>query len=87
MKWSKLRILILKPLQLKESWIAFFAMGIIMMNYPFISIFNKPRMVYHLPLLYIYLLFGWLVSICVIFLFSKASNLPKDDDNDKGENF
>jgi hypothetical protein len=87
MKWSKLRMRILKPLQLKDSWIVFFILGIIMMNYPFISIFNKPRMVFHLPLLYIYLQVGWLVSILVIFLFTKASNLPKEDGDDKGEHF
>lgn len=62
----------------------FFILGIIMMNHPFISIFNKPYQTYHLPVLFIYLQIGWLVSIFVIYLYTKAIDLPEDED-DKGE--
>jgi hypothetical protein len=56
-----------------------------MMNYPFISIFNKAIAIFQIPLLYFYLFFGWLVSIFVIFLFSRANQLPRDDVQDSGE--
>ena len=82
--WPKLKSLILKRLRLKESWVIFFVLGIIMLNYPFISIFNKTTQILHIPLLYLYLLLGWLLSIFVIFLFTKA-DLPKNRDNHKGE--
>lgn len=82
--WRKLKLLILKRLRLRESWVIFFILGIIMMNHPFISIFNKPYQTYHLPVLFIYLQIGWLVSIFVIYLYTKAIDLPEDED-DKGE--
>jgi len=81
---SKLKLLVLKRLRLRESWVIFFILGIIMMNHPFITIFNKPFLAYHIPLLYIYLQIGWLVSIFVIYLYIKAIELPEDKD-DGGE--
>ncbi len=61
-----------KRLNLNESWVIFFILGIIMMNYPFINIFNKPAQFFGLPMLFLYLYIGWLVSILVIALFVKA---------------
>ncbi len=55
-----------------ESWVIFFLLGLIMMNYPFIHIFNKDIVVFGMPLLFLYLMGGWAASICVIFLFCKA---------------
>lgn len=60
-------------LQLREIWVIFFIMGVIFMNYPFIHIFNKGRMVLGLPLLFFYLLSGWAVSIGIIYLFTKVA--------------
>lgn len=79
--WPKFRVLILKRLQLKETWILFFILGIIMMNYPFIEIFNKPTYIGGFPLLYLYLHIGWLVSIFVIYLFTRATDIPDDRDS------
>ena len=70
-----------KHLRLKESWVIFFILGIIMMNYPFIHIFNKPETLFGFPLLYLYLQAGWAISIFVIYLFIKATG--SDDDNHK----
>jgi hypothetical protein len=76
----------LRKLRLKESWVIFFILGIIMMNYPFIQIFNKSFFVLGVPLLYLYLYGGWLVSIIVIYLFCRALSLPEqDDDSTEGE--
>lgn len=62
----------------------FFILGIIMMNYPFLHIFNKNIIVYTVPLLYVYIIGGWFVSILVIYLFTKA--IHSEDDDDRGSN-
>jgi hypothetical protein len=62
----------MQRLQLAESWIIFFIMGIIMMNFPFILIFNKADSIFGFPLTFLYLYIGWSVSICVIYLFVLA---------------
>ncbi len=81
-----LKALLLKSLRTRESWVIFFVLGIIMMNYPFISIFNKPLSVLGFPLLYLYLQLGWLISIFVIYLFTKANHSAnKGNDSHKGE--
>jgi hypothetical protein len=84
MTWLRLKGVFFKHLRLKESWVIFFILGIIMMNYPFISIFNKPVMLFGIPLLYLYLLVGWVASIFVVYLFIKALSLPNHHD-DEGE--
>ncbi|MFO7983232.1 MAG: hypothetical protein R6V08_07265 [Desulfuromonadales bacterium] len=61
----------LKPFQYKDTWLAFFVLGIIMLNYPFLVIFNKTTPVLGVPLLYLYFLIGWPLSIFIIFLFSR----------------
>lgn len=61
----------LKPFRYKDTWLAFFVLGIIMLNYPFLVIFNKTTPVFGIPLLYLYFLIGWPLSIFVIFLFSR----------------
>lgn len=63
---------LLRHLQLRESWIIFFIMGIIMMNFPFLHIFNKPVSIAGFPLLFIYFTLGWGISIGVIYLFTIA---------------
>jgi hypothetical protein len=64
---------IIQRLQLRESWIIFFILGVIMMTFPFLHIFNKPLLILGLPLLFLYLTGGWIVSIIVIYLFMTAS--------------
>ncbi|HEY6838677.1 MAG TPA: hypothetical protein VI389_08045 [Geobacteraceae bacterium] len=83
MKRRSLKSVFLRHLRLKESWVIFFVLGIIMMNYPFLHIFDKPIFIWGVPLLYLYLMVGWLVSIFVIFLFTKA--IDSNRDGDKGE--
>lgn len=63
---------ILNRLQLRESWIIFFIMGIIMLNFPFLQVFNKSDTLFGFPLLFIYFTLGWAVSIFVIYLFTLA---------------
>lgn len=55
-----------------------------MLNFPFLHIFNKPRLLFGVPLLFIYFTFGWIISIFVIYLFEAANrqnNIPPDEKN------
>ena len=69
---ARLHHKLLRRLQLRESWIIFFIMGIIMMNFPFLHIFNKSDTIFGFPLFFLYLFIGWAVSIFVIYLFTLA---------------
>lgn len=71
---------LLHRLQLPESWVIFFIMGIIMMNFPFMHIFNKPSTIFGFPLMFLYLFIGWAISIFVIYLFTLAVG-HNDDKN------
>ena len=72
---------VMHRLQLQESWIIFFILGIIMLTFPFLHIFNKPVTLLGFPLMYIYLTAGWAFSIFVIYLFMLAftSHNPTPD--------
>ena len=70
----RIRRRILHRLQLRESWIIFFILGIIMLNFPFLHIFNKSDTLYGFPLLFLYFTVGWAVSILIIYLFTLAIN-------------
>ncbi|AJE04898.1 hypothetical protein GPICK_10705 [Geobacter pickeringii] len=72
-----------KRLRLRESWVIFFILGVVMLNYPFVQIFNRPDMLAGIPMLYLYFMGGWAISIFVIYLFTKALDLP-DDRHDEG---
>ena len=69
---NRIRHRLLQRLQLRESWVIFFIMGIIMLNFPFLHIFNKSDTLFGFPLLFIYFTVGWAVSIFVIYLFTLA---------------
>jgi len=79
--WTNLKLALLTRLRLKESWVIFFVAGIIAMNYPFITIFNKTTTVFEIPLLFLYMNIGWLISIFVVYLYTKAIDLPKEEEN------
>jgi len=79
MKSRKIKQRFYTRLSLKETWVIFFIMGIIMMNYPFLHIFNKSVIIYGIPLLYVYIIGGWAVSILVIYLFTKSINTGNGD--------
>lgn len=74
---------IIYRLQLRESWIIFFILGIIMMNFPFLHIFNKPILLFGVPLLFLYLTAGWLISIIVIYFFVVANRRENESSDEK----
>ena len=71
---DRIRHRLLQRLQLRESWVIFFIMGIIMLNFPFLHIFNKSDTLFGFPLLFLYFTVGWAVSILIIYLFTLAIN-------------
>lgn len=75
----KLRHALFRRLSFRESWVIFFILGLVMMNYPFIQIFNKPYRIFSIPLLYLYFVAGWAISIGVIHLFTRAIDQPEDE--------
>jgi Na+-driven multidrug efflux pump len=79
---KQLRTQIIRRLQLRESWIIFFILGFIMMTFPFLHIFNKPVLLFGVPLLFLYLITGWIISIVVIYLFM-ITNRHENKSTDK----
>ena len=74
---------LLKRLQLRESWIIFFILGNVMINFPFLKIFNQPTTIFGYPLLFIYFTLGWAISIGVIYLFTRP--MQTDDNSTDGQ--
>lgn len=70
-----------QPLPLREAWIICFILGVVMLNFPFLHIFNKTQMVLGVPLFILYIMVGWPLSIAVIYLFSVY--LGKESDGSK----
>ena len=72
------------PGRMKEGWVLCFILGIVMLNYPFLHIFNKSATLFGIPVLILYLFIGWPISIVVIFLFSRVVGEPADSDGGSG---
>lgn len=72
---------------LREAWVLFFFLGVVMLNYPFLQIVNKTATILGIPLLVLYFLLGWPASIAVIYLFSRRLNreFPAGNGQEKGE--
>ncbi|HET7752375.1 MAG TPA: hypothetical protein VFK85_00580 [Anaeromyxobacteraceae bacterium] len=43
-----------------ERLVALFLLGLLLFNYPILAIFDSPRLVAGIPLLYLYLFLGWI---------------------------
>lgn len=57
-------------LPLTDAWVIWFLLGVVMINYPFLHIFNKNVLLFGIPLPVLYFFVGWPASIFVIYLFS-----------------
>lgn len=60
-----------RVLKMRETWVACFLLGVVMLNYPFLEIFNKENLIFNIPLPVLYLMIGWPFSIGVIYLFTR----------------
>ena len=70
-------------LPIREAWLLCFLLGVVMLNYPFLQIFNKPLLVLGIPLPYLYFLIGWPTSILVIVFFVRQSEREDGHDDDR----
>ncbi|MDY0190365.1 MAG: hypothetical protein RBR22_06495 [Desulfuromonas sp.] len=64
--------------QQRQIWLIFLFLGVIMLNFPFLQIFNHINTFCGIPVLVLYLLVGWPISILVIYIFAHTI---KDDSN------
>ncbi len=62
----------LSPNKMQEAWIFFFLLGLTMLNYPFLLIFNQPVFFWSIPLPVLYFFIGWPLSILVVYIFSRS---------------
>jgi hypothetical protein len=67
----------------KEAWILCLILGIILINFPFIHIFDNERMIFGLPPLVLYFFIGWPASIGVTWLFVRQMNRESQLQKDK----
>ena len=56
--------------KLRQWWRVAFVLGCVMINYPFLHIFDRPAFLFGFPLVYIYFAVGWGASIAVIALYA-----------------
>ena len=74
---------------IKEAWVLCLILGLVMINFPFIHIFNTDRLIFGIPQLILYFFIGWPLSIVVIWVFvrsmeassSEKPSKPGDNDN------
>lgn len=73
------------PWQLREAWVIFFCLGLVMLNFPFLHIFNKEVQAVGVPLMILYLMIGWPLSIAVVYLFARLLGREPEETDDSGE--
>jgi len=67
--------------QQRQIWLIFFFLGIIMLNFPFLQIVNRLDTFWGIPVLVLYFLIGWPLSILVIYVFART--IKDDSENSK----
>jgi hypothetical protein len=64
-----------------EAWVLCLILGVIMLNFPFLQIFNTGRSIFGIPILIFYFFIGWPLSILVIFLFTRRLRQDENDNS------
>ena len=54
---------------IREAWVLCLILGLVMINFPFIHIFNTEQLIFGIPKLVLYFFIGWPASIAVIWFF------------------
>lgn len=62
--------------------ISLFLLGCLLFNYPVLSIFNLPKMVLGIPLLYLYILCTWALVIFLVGLITSKHIKISTEQND-----
>lgn len=73
-----------RKLPLRDAWVIWFVLGVIMLNYPFLHIFNKNTLIFGIPLTILYFFVGWPLSIFVVYLFSIYMERSTEQDSPDG---
>ncbi|MBI5446481.1 MAG: hypothetical protein HY900_35360 [Deltaproteobacteria bacterium] len=67
--------------KLRQWWLIGLVLGALMINFPFLQIFNRQVSLGGFPLLFLYLTLGWGAAIAVIALYAGIlGRLPPDED-------
>jgi hypothetical protein len=72
----------IKETSVREAWVLCLILGIVMINFPFVHIFNTVQLIFGIPKLVLYFFIGWPVSIVVIWFFvcnTTADEQPNPD--------
>ncbi len=69
----------------KEAWVLCLILGMIMINFPFIHIFNNDRLLFDIPVLVLYFFIGWPASILVTRYFVRKIDRVNLENNDNSE--
>ncbi|WP_020675645.1 hypothetical protein [Geopsychrobacter electrodiphilus] len=76
------------PTSTREAWVLCLILGMIMLNFPFLQIFNTGSSIFGIPILIFYFFIGWPISIFVIFLFvnrlqheEEVDHIPDNDED------
>ncbi|MCF6264924.1 MAG: hypothetical protein L3J57_00060 [Desulfuromusa sp.] len=67
---------------IREAWILCLILGLIMINFPFVHIFNSEQLFLGVPELVLYFFIGWPFSIFVIWFFVHC--IDEDPQNTAG---
>jgi hypothetical protein len=59
--------------QSKEALIILFVIGALILNYPFLHLFDRPWTLFGIPLLYLYLYMVWFVMIVLLIVIVERS--------------
>lgn len=66
-----------------QRLVALFLFSCVLLNYPFIGIFNSVSYVAGVPIMFLYLFLIWLSMIIMLFYINEISRMSRDaDEND-----
>ncbi len=71
---------------IREAWILCFVLGLVMINFPFIHIFDTNQPIFGIPEMVLYFFVGWPLSIAVIAIFVYFSKLQQQPPDEREEN-
>lgn len=67
-----------------ERLIVMLIIGVIALNYPLLSLFSKAKLIFGVPVLYLYLFVVWFIFIiCVAVILEKTTSPPLITDSSK----
>lgn len=67
---------------IREAWVLCLILGLVMINFPFIHIFNTAQPIFGVPKLVLYFFIGWPLSIAVIAIFVHYSKKHQQENPD-----